>query len=272
MADDKDYRIELDSMGEVRVPRAALYKAQTQRAVENFPISGTRFSRTFIRALGLVKSAAAAVNCDLDLMPADMAQAIQAAAAEVADGEHDDQFPIDIFQTGSGTSTNMNANEVIATLASAKLGQPVHPNDHVNMGQSSNDVIPTAIHVAAYLETSEVTLPGMARLCSALTAKAESLDDVVKMGRTHLMDALPIRLSQELGGWVRADGTGPAEGARVAFADFAARPRGHGGRHGSERPPGIWPEGGEATYRLRLAFRSSPAATTSSASPARTQR
>ena len=201
MADDKDYRIEIDSMGEVRVPRAALYKAQTQRAVENFPISGTRFSRTFIRALGLVKSAAAAVNHDLDLMPAEMAQAIQAAAAEVADGEHDDQFPIDIFQTGSGTSTNMNANEVIATLASAKLGQPVHPNDHVNMGQSSNDVIPTAIHVAAYLETSEVTLPGMAQLCSALTAKAESLDDVVKMGRTHLMDALPIRLSQELGGW-----------------------------------------------------------------------
>ncbi len=201
MASDTEYRVEVDSMGEVRVPQDALYKAQTQRAIDNFPISGLCFSRTFIRALGLVKSAAAAVNHDLGLMDEAMSSAIQAAAEEVATGAHDTQFPIDIFQTGSGTSTNMNANEVIATVASAKLGSPVHPNDHVNMGQSSNDVIPTTIHVSAYLETATVTLPGLRQLGAALVAKAESVDDVVKMGRTHLMDALPIRLSQELGGW-----------------------------------------------------------------------
>ena len=201
MAGEQEYRIEVDSMGEVRVPATAFYKAQTQRAINNFPISGIRFSRTFIRALALVKSAAAAVNCDLGQMPEEMSAAIQAVASEVAEGLHDDQFPIDIFQTGSGTSTNMNANEVIATLASGKLGSPVHPNDHVNMGQSSNDVIPTAIHVSAYLETASETLPGLEKLRSTLTAKAEAVDHVVKMGRTHLMDALPIRLSQELGGW-----------------------------------------------------------------------
>ncbi len=201
MAVEQEYRIEVDSMGDVRVPATALYKAQTQRAVDNFPISGIRFPRTFIRALALVKAVAAAVNRDLGEMPGRMSEAIQAAASEVADGLHDDQFPVDIFQTGSGTSTNMNANEVIATLASGKLGSPVHPNDHVNMGQSSNDVIPTAIHVSAYLETASTTLPGLEQLRSTLIAKAESVDHVVKMGRTHLMDALPIRLSQELGGW-----------------------------------------------------------------------
>ena len=195
------YRLERDSMGEVRVPADALYKAQTQRAVENFPVSGIRFPRTFIRALGLVKGAAAAVNLDLGQMQAAMSDAIQAASTEVADGAHDSQFPVDIFQTGSGTSTNMNANEVIATLASAALGSPVHPNDHVNMGQSSNDVIPTAIHVSAYLETASTTLPGLERLRLALLDKADALDGVVKTGRTHLMDALPIRMSQELGGW-----------------------------------------------------------------------
>ncbi len=189
-------------MGEVRVPREALYKAQTQRAVDNFPISGMRFPRTFVRALGLVKGAAAAVNARLGLMEPGMAEAIEAAAGEVAEGRHDAHFPVDIFQTGSGTSTNMNANEVIATLASAHLGSAVHPNDHVNMGQSSNDVIPTAIHVGAYLETAGVTLPGLDRLARSLLAKADDLDDIVKTGRTHLMDALPIRLSQELGGWV----------------------------------------------------------------------
>ena len=201
MADDRAFRIEHDSMGEVRVPSEALYKAQTQRAVENFPISGIRFPRTFIRALGLVKGCAAAVNHDLGLMDAEKSQAIREAAAAVSAGAHDNQFPVDIFQTGSGTSTNMNSNEVIATLASAKLGTPVHPNDDVNMGQSSNDVIPTAIHVSAYMETAWTTLPGLDRLRSALDEKAATLDDVVKMGRTHLMDALPIRLSQELGGW-----------------------------------------------------------------------
>jgi fumarate hydratase class II len=201
MSDPQEFRIEKDSMGEVRVPADALYKAQTQRAVDNFPISGIRFPRTFIRALGMVKAAAAAVNHDLGLMDAGMAEAIQAASSEVADGKHDAQFPIDIFQTGSGTSTNMNANEVIATVASEKLGSAVHPNDHVNMGQSSNDVIPTAIHVSAYLESAETLLPGLEHLQRTLETKAESLDHVVKTGRTHLMDALPIRMSQELGGW-----------------------------------------------------------------------
>lgn len=201
MAENIAFRIERDSMGEVRVPEDALYKAQTQRAVDNFPISGLRVPRTFIRALGLIKASAASVNRDLGLMDAGMSKAIREAAEEVADGSHDIHFPVDIFQTGSGTSTNMNANEVIATLASAKLGSPVHPNDHVNMGQSSNDVIPTAIHVSAYMETAGTTLPGLEELRSALVEKAESVDDVVKTGRTHLMDALPIRLSQELEGW-----------------------------------------------------------------------
>ncbi len=201
MAGHSDYRAERDSMGEVLVPREALYKAQTQRAVNNFPISGTRFPRTFIRALGLIKAAAAAVNRDLGLMEDPLSRAIEEAAGEVAEGMHDEHFPIDIYQTGSGTSTNMNANEVIATLASSKLGSAVHPNDHVNMGQSSNDVIPTAIHVSAYLETAGRTLPGLERLASTLLAKAESVDGVVKMGRTHLMDALPVRLSQELACW-----------------------------------------------------------------------
>ncbi len=201
MSDQQEFRIEKDSMGEVRVPADALYKAQTQRAVDNFPISGIRFPRTFLRALGMVKAAAAAVNHDLGLMDAAMSEAIQSAASEVADGLHDTQFPIDIFQTGSGTSTNMNANEVIATVASEKLGSAVHPNDHVNMGQSSNDVIPTAIHVSAYLESAETLLPGLEHLQRTLETKAESLDHVVKTGRTHLMDALPIRMSQELGGW-----------------------------------------------------------------------
>jgi len=199
--DDITYRIEKDSMGEVQVPADALYSAQTQRAVNNFPVSGLRFPRTFLRALGLIKGSAAAVNHDLGSMPADMARAIEDAANEVADGRHDDQFPLDIFQTGSGTSTNMNANEVIATLATEKLGSKVHPNDHVNMSQSSNDVIPTAIHVSAYLETAATLLPGLEHLRDTINDKAETLDEVVKTGRTHLMDALPIRLSQELSGW-----------------------------------------------------------------------
>ena len=201
MSGEAKYRIEKDSMGEVRVPAGALYKAQTQRAVDNFPISGIRFSRTFLQALGLVKAAAAGANRDLGLMDGDMAEAVRAAAMEVAEGKHDAHFPIDVFQTGSGTSTNMNANEVIAAVASEKLGAAVHPNDHVNMSQSSNDVIPTAIHVSAYLETTQTLLPGLEHLQRTLEAKADSLDHVVKTGRTHLMDALPIRMSQELGGW-----------------------------------------------------------------------
>ena len=179
---EQEYRIERDSLGEVRVPKDALYAAQTQRAVENFPISPLRFPRQFIRAMGLIKGAAAAVNLDLEQMDAEMAVAIQSASAEVADGAHDAHFPLDIFQTGSGTSSNMNANEVIATLASRKLGRGVHPNDHVNMGQSSNDVVPSAIHVSASLSVVEDLLPALGHLQETL-------------------DAMPIRLSQELGGW-----------------------------------------------------------------------
>ncbi|GIV78755.1 class II fumarate hydratase [Litorilinea aerophila] len=197
----ENYRIERDSLGEVKVPADALYGAQTQRAVENFPISGLRFPRPFIRALGMIKRAAAMVNQELGLMEADMAEAIQAAALEVEEGKHDAHFPLDIFQTGSGTSTNMNANEVIATLASARLGRRVHPNDHVNMSQSSNDVIPTAIHVSAYLLVAEELLPALRHLHQTLTEKAASVDHVVTTGRTHLMDAMPIRLGQEVGGW-----------------------------------------------------------------------
>ncbi len=196
-----DYRVESDSLGEVLVPANALYGAQTQRAIDNFPISGITFSRTFIKALGLVKLAAARANADLGLLPDDMAQAIQEAAQEVADGHWDDQFPIDIYQTGSGTSTNMNANEVIAHLASEKLGRKVHPNDHVNMGQSSNDVIPTAMHVAAWLEADATLLPGLRHLQAVIESKAREVTDVVKTGRTHLMDAMPVRLDQEMSAW-----------------------------------------------------------------------
>lgn len=197
----QSFRTEKDSMGEVRVPANAYYAAQTQRAVDNFPISGLRFPRGFIRALGLIKGSAAAVNQDLGAMDAQMSAAIQAAAEAVASGKHDGEFPLDIFQTGSGTSTNMNANEVLAALASERLGNSVHPNDHVNMGQSSNDVIPTAIHVSAYLAVAEELLPALRHLHKALLAKASEVDHVVTTGRTHLMDAMPIRLSQELGGW-----------------------------------------------------------------------
>jgi fumarate hydratase, class II len=198
---EQSFRIEKDSMGEVKVPVDALYGAQTQRAVENFPISDLRFPRSFIKALGMIKSAAAAVNRDLGLLTEEMATAIQHACAEVIEGRHDRHFPLDIFQTGSGTSTNMNANEVIAALASQKLGGKVHPNDHVNMGQSSNDVIPTAIHVSAYVEASESLIPALKHLHATLVEKARQVDHVVKTGRTHLMDAMPIRLSQEVGGW-----------------------------------------------------------------------
>ncbi|MDA0205270.1 MAG: class II fumarate hydratase [Acidobacteria bacterium] len=198
---DETFRIEHDSMGEVLVPKDALYAAQTQRAVDNFPISGVRFSRSFIRALGLVKGAAAYVNKELGYLDSKMAEAIESAAKEVEQGAHDAHFPLDIYQTGSGTSTNMNANEVIATLATQRLGSPVHPNDHVNMGQSSNDVIPTALHVAACLEVIETLLPGLDHLRQTIENKAKEVDKVIKTGRTHLMDALPIRMSQELGGW-----------------------------------------------------------------------
>lgn len=195
------FRIEKDSMGEVKVPQDALYAAQTQRAVNNFPISGINMPRAIIRALGLIKLNAAEVNYDLGLMKSNMRKAIVKASKEVADGKHDEHFPIDIFQTGSGTSSNMNANEVIANLATKYLGSKVHPNDHVNMGQSSNDVIPTAIHVAAYMETSEKLLPALEHLRSTIEQKAKKTKNIVKTGRTHLMDAMPVRVSQELSGW-----------------------------------------------------------------------
>jgi len=207
---DGKFRIEKDSMGELRVPADALYGAQTQRAVENFPISGLRMPREFIRALGLVKAAAADSNRELGLLDKALADAIVAAAEEVAAGKHDAQFPIDVFQTGSGTSSNMNANEVIAHLASARAGQAVHPNDHVNMGQSSNDVIPTAIHLSAALACQERLLPALRSLADTIEKRAAELAGVTKTGRTHLMDAMPVTFGQELGGWAQQIRNGEA--------------------------------------------------------------
>lgn len=200
-ANDAEFRIEKDTMGEVRVPRDAAYQAQTQRAVENFPISGRGLERGQIRALALIKGAAAKVNAGLGVIDPPTAQAIQAAADRVAAGEFDGDFPIDVFQTGSGTSSNMNTNEVIGTLASATLGQRVHPNDHVNASQSSNDVFPTSIHVAATEAVVGELIPALEHLASALSAKADEWAEVVKSGRTHLMDATPVTLGQEFGGY-----------------------------------------------------------------------
>ncbi|MEV6606978.1 class II fumarate hydratase [Kutzneria sp. NPDC051319] len=198
---EQQYRIEHDTMGEVRVPAEALWRAQTQRAVENFPISGRGLERSQIRALGLLKAATATVNKRLGVLPDDMADAIVAAAKEVADGAWDAQFPIDVFQTGSGTSSNMNANEVIATLATRALGRDVHPNDHVNASQSSNDTFPTTIHVAATEAVVRDVVPALEHLVAVLRKRAEEWGDLVKSGRTHLMDAVPITLGQEAGGW-----------------------------------------------------------------------
>lgn len=204
---NQEFRIETDSMGEMKVPASAYYGAQTARAVENFPISGIRFSRLFIRALGMIKFAAAEINMELDLLDPKVADAILKSAREVIDGKLDEQFVLDIFQTGSGTSTNMNTNEVIANRANEILGgkigdrKPVHPNDHVNMGQSSNDVIPTAIHVSALETIEKHLLPSLKNLHEALADKAKEFDQIVKIGRTHLQDATPIRLGQEFSGY-----------------------------------------------------------------------
>jgi len=195
------YRTEHDSMGELQVPENSLWGAQTQRALENFPVSGLAMPRQFVAAIGLVKWAAAGANAELGLLKSDIAIAIQKAAMEVVDGRHDEHFPVDVFQTGSGTSSNMNANEVIARLASERLGAPVHPNDHVNMSQSSNDVIPTGLHVSAVIEIRERLLPALAHLSKVLESKAEEVRAVVKTGRTHLMDAMPVTMGQELDGW-----------------------------------------------------------------------
>jgi fumarate hydratase, class II len=203
-------RIEHDSMGELAVPADALWGAQTQRAVQNFPISGLPMPRRFIQALGLIKAACARANCDLGHLDGELAEAIQAAAADVAEGRYDDQFPIDVFQTGSGTSSNMNANEVIAAIASRDSKQSVHPNDHVNMGQSSNDVIPTAIHVSAALAAHQELLPALDHLAQTIERRAEGLEGTVTTGRTHLMDAMPVTLGQTLGGWAQQTRSGIA--------------------------------------------------------------
>ncbi|MEX2048970.1 MAG: class II fumarate hydratase [Gemmatimonadota bacterium] len=199
----ENFRIEKDSLGEMKVPEDALYGPQTQRAVENFPISGQRFGRRFIEALGLIKKAAAETNAELGLVDGAIAEAIGAAAAEVAEGRWDDQFVLDVYQTGSGTSTNMNVNEVVARRATQILAGKgtVHPNDHVNFGQSSNDVIPTAIHVSARVAIERELIPALEHLRAALAAKAKAFDGIVKSGRTHLMDATPVRLGQEFAGY-----------------------------------------------------------------------
>ncbi|OMI39902.1 class II fumarate hydratase [Streptomyces sparsogenes] len=205
MTDEKqsggEYRIEHDSMGEVRVPAHAKWRAQTQRAVENFPVSGQRLERAHIEALARIKAAAAKVNAELGVVDAEVAEAIAGAAAEVAEGRWDDHFPVDVFQTGSGTSSNMNTNEVLATLASERLGRDVHPNDHVNASQSSNDVFPSSIHIAATAAVTGDLIPALDHLARALERKAEEFAEVVKAGRTHLMDATPVTLGQEFGGY-----------------------------------------------------------------------
>ena len=205
--DTNGFRVESDSLGEMQIPNNCYYGASTQRAVDNFPISNLRFGRLFIKSLGAIKLTAAQANKELGLLDAKLADAIVASAQRVVDGEFDEQFVVDIFQTGSGTSTNMNANEIIANLAIEKLGavvgsrSPVHPNDHVNLGQSSNDVIPTAIHISARLAIQTELLPAMRELEKSLNAKAQQFWDVVKTGRTHLQDATPIRLGQEFKGY-----------------------------------------------------------------------
>jgi fumarate hydratase class II len=233
-----DFRVERDSMGELQVPASALWGAQTQRAVNNFPISGLRMPAAFIRALALVKWAAARTNRDLGLLPEAIAGAIESSALKIANGLHEDQFPIDVFQTGSGTSSNMNANEVIARLATQTLGSAVHPNDHVNMSLSSNDSIPSAIHIAAAIELKGKLLPALEHLIATIDAKAREVAGIVKTGRTHLMDAMPVRLDQELGGWVaqlRADTrrlesvlprlTGLAQGGTAVGTGINAHPQ-----------------------------------------------
>jgi fumarate hydratase class II len=200
----EEYRIEHDSMGEVLVPASAKWRAQTQRAVENFPVSGQRIERAHIEALARIKAAAAKVNAKLGVLPDDVADAIQQAAADVAAGNRDDQFPVDVFQTGSGTSSNMNMNEVLASLATELLGRPVHPNDDVNASQSSNDVFPSSIHVAATGSVLSLLVPALEHLAASLGRKAEEFATVVKSGRTHLMDATPVTLGQEFGGYAAA--------------------------------------------------------------------
>ncbi|MDX2620819.1 class II fumarate hydratase [Streptomyces sp. FT05W] len=200
-AEETTYRVEHDSMGEVKVPAHAKWRAQTQRAVENFPISGQRLERAHIEALARIKAAAAKVNAELGVLDPDVARAIQESAAEVAAGRWDEHFPVDVFQTGSGTSSNMNTNEVLATLATERLGRDVHPNDHVNASQSSNDVFPSSIHIAATAAVTADLIPALDHLAASLERKSAEFAEVVKSGRTHLMDATPVTLGQEFGGY-----------------------------------------------------------------------
>jgi fumarate hydratase class II len=220
-----EFRIERDTMGEVRVPTSARWAAQTQRAVENFPISGVRLERSLIGALARIKGAAALANAELGVIEPDVADAIAVAAAEVATGDHDGHFPLDVFQTGSGTSSNMNTNEVIAHLATERLGRPVHPNDEVNASQSSNDVFPSAIHVAAAEQVTVALIPALDYLIAALRAKALEFATVVKSGRTHLMDATPVTLGQEFGGYA-AQVAGASEVIRATLAAVGELPLG----------------------------------------------
>ncbi|MFD5103263.1 class II fumarate hydratase [Streptomyces albidochromogenes] len=220
-----EYRVEHDSMGEVRVPAHAKWRAQTQRAVQNFPLSGQRLERAHIEALARIKAAAALVNAELGVLDRDIARAVGEAAEEVARGQWDEHFPVDVFQTGSGTSSNMNMNEVVATLATERLGRPVHPNDHVNASQSSNDVFPSSIHIAATAAVTGDLIPALDHLAAALERKAAEFADVVKSGRTHLMDATPVTLGQEFGGYAAAVRYG-VERLRAALPRLAELPLG----------------------------------------------
>ncbi|MFF0264468.1 class II fumarate hydratase [Kribbella sp. NPDC004536] len=225
MGDDAEFRIEHDTMGEVKVPRDALWRAQTQRAVENFPISGRPLAPALVHALAEIKAAAAVVNASLGVLDADRSAAIVNAADQVAAGEFDAEFPIDVFQTGSGTSTNMNVNEVLATLATRALGADVHPNDHVNASQSSNDTFPSAIHVAATAGVVQELLPALEHLAESLARKGSEFADVVKSGRTHLMDATPVTLGQEFDGYAQQIRRGAAR-VRATLPRVAELPLG----------------------------------------------
>ncbi|OII60344.1 aspartate ammonia-lyase [Streptomyces sp. CC53] len=236
-----NHRIEKDSMGEVRVPAHAKWRAQTQRAVENFPLSGLRLERAHIAALAHIKAAAARVNAELGVLDADLAHAVREAAGEVAEGRWDDHFPVDVFQTGSGTSSNMNMNEVLATLASERLGRPVHPNDHVNASQSSNDVFPSSIHVAATAAVTEDLIPALEHLAMSLERKSAEFAEVVKSGRTHLMDATPVTLGQEFGGYAAQVRYG-VERLRASLPRLAELPLGGTAvGTGINTPPGFAP-------------------------------
>jgi fumarate hydratase class II len=241
MTNREGVRVERDTMGEIEVPAEALWGAQTQRAVENFPVSGVRVDPAVVRALAAVKASAARVNARLGVLPPDVADAVAAAAQEVADGAHADQFPVDVFQTGSGTSTNMNVNEVIAALASARLGRRVHPNDEVNASQSSNDTFPTAVHLAATRAALEDLVPALEHLAAAFEDQAGRTADVVKAGRTHLMDATPVTLGQELGGYAAQVRRG-VERVRAALPRVGEVPLGGTAvGTGINTPPGFAP-------------------------------